>query len=55
MCAAYSALPAAVGREGAPERAANFTLAGDDMRTLFISACTSLCRVRVKVPGVKLF
>jgi len=38
-----------------PEQATNFTWAGADMKTLFISACTSLYHIRVKIPGVPLF
>lgn len=36
-----------------PEVAANFTWGGDDLRSLFITASTSLYRTRVKVPGHK--
>ncbi len=38
-----------------PEPPANFTWGGDDMRSLFITARTSLYRARVKNPGAKLF
>ena len=38
-----------------PERTANFTWGGADMRDLFITASTSLYRIRVKVPGLKAF
>jgi gluconolactonase len=34
-----------------PEHAANFAWGDDDMRSLFITASTSLYRIRVKVPG----
>jgi len=38
-----------------PEAVANFTWGDDDMRSLFVTASSSLYRVRVKVPGIKLF
>ena len=38
-----------------PERAANFTWGGEDMRDLFITATSSVYRTRVKIPGMKLF
>ncbi len=38
-----------------PERVANFTFGGADMRDLFVTATTSVYRTRVKVPGLKLF
>ncbi len=34
-----------------PEVAANFTFGDDDLRSMFITASTSLYRMRVKVPG----
>ena len=34
-----------------PEGAANFTWGGDDLRELFITATSSLYRIRVLVPG----
>jgi gluconolactonase len=34
-----------------PERTANFTWGDDDLRSLFITASTSVYRIRVKVPG----
>ena len=34
-----------------PEQVANFTWGGDDMRSLFVTASTSLYRTRVGVPG----
>lgn len=38
-----------------PEVAANFTWGGDDLRTLFVTASSSLYRTRVKVPGRQTF
>lgn len=38
-----------------PEPPANFTWGGDDMRSLFITARTSLYHLKVKNPGIKLF
>jgi gluconolactonase len=38
-----------------PEPPANFTWGGEDMRSLFITARTSLYHARVNAPGVKLF
>ena len=38
-----------------PEVVANFTWGDDDLRSLFVTASTSLYRVRVKVPGLVLF
>lgn len=38
-----------------PEPPANFTWGGDDMKSLFITARTSLYHARVKIPGTKLF
>ena len=38
-----------------PEVTANFTWGDKDMRSLFITASTSLYRVRVRVPGLKAF
>ena len=38
-----------------PEAVSNFTWGDDDLRSLFITASTSLYRVRVKVPGRSLF
>lgn len=37
-----------------PQSAANFAFGDDDLRSIFITASTSLYRVRVKVPGVAL-
>ena len=34
-----------------PEGVANFTWGGEDLRSLFITASTSLYRTRVRVPG----
>ncbi len=38
-----------------PEPVANFALAGDDYRSLFITASSSLYRVRVEVPGLPVY
>jgi gluconolactonase len=38
-----------------PEQAANFTFGEDDLRSLFITASTSLYRIRVAVPGLRVF
>lgn len=38
-----------------PEQTANFTWGGRDLRTLLVTASTSLYRARVKVPGRKAF
>lgn len=38
-----------------PEVAANFTFGDDDLCSLFVTASTSLYRLRVRVPGLKLF
>jgi len=38
-----------------PEFAANLTFGGNDMRTLFVTATTSLYRYQVEVPGQPLF
>ena len=38
-----------------PERTANFAWGGDDYRSLFITASTSLYRTRTKVPGRPVF
>ena len=38
-----------------PERVANFTFGGNDMRDVFVTATSSLYRFRVKVPGPTLF
>ena len=38
-----------------PEGTANFTFGDDDLCSLFITASTSLYRIRVKVPGLKAF
>jgi gluconolactonase len=44
-----------VGRLLTPEVAANFTWGDDDLCSLYMTATTSLYRLRVKVPGKKLF
>jgi gluconolactonase len=36
-----------------PENTANFAFGDDDMRSLFITASTSLYRTRVKTPGLR--
>jgi gluconolactonase len=38
-----------------PEQAANFTFGDDDLRSVYITASTSLYRQRVRVPGLRLF
>jgi gluconolactonase len=38
-----------------PEPVANFTFGEDDFRSLFITASTSLYRIRVKLPGLGVF
>ena len=38
-----------------PERTANFAFGDDDYRSLFITASTSLYRIRVAVPGLPVF
>lgn len=38
-----------------PEHTANFQFGGEDMRSVFVTASTSLYRFRVKVPGKKPF
>ncbi|TGQ50231.1 SMP-30/gluconolactonase/LRE family protein [Mesorhizobium sp. M1C.F.Ca.ET.193.01.1.1] len=38
-----------------PEDCANFTFGDDDLRSLYIAASTSLYRLRVRVPGLRLF
>lgn len=38
-----------------PESTANFAFGDDDLKSLFITASTSLYRIRVKVPGHSLF
>ena len=38
-----------------PEFAANFVFGDDDLQTLYITASTSLYRLRVNVPGVAIF
>ena len=38
-----------------PETAANFTFGDDDLCSLFVTATTSLYRLRVRVPGLRLF
>lgn len=43
-----------LGVIGIPEGPANFTWGDEDLRALYVTATTSLYRVRVKVPGRKL-
>lgn len=38
-----------------PQVVANFTFGDDDLRSVFLAASTSLYRVRVQIPGQKLF
>jgi len=38
-----------------PERAANFAWGDDDLKSLFITASTSLYRIRVSIPGLRVF
>jgi gluconolactonase len=38
-----------------PEVAANFTWSDEDMKSLYITATSSLYRLRVKCPGPRLF
>jgi gluconolactonase len=38
-----------------PEPAANFAFGDDDLRSLFVTASSSLYRLRVRVPGLRLF
>ena len=42
-----------LGVIGVPEYTANLCFGDDDLRSLFITASTSLYRIRVKVPGTK--
>ena len=44
-----------LGKFFIPERATNCAFGGRDNKTLFITARTSLYKVRVKIPGVKLW
>jgi len=44
-----------LGVIGIPEHIANFAWGDDDLRTLYVTASTSLYRLRVTVPGRKLF
>lgn len=44
-----------VGVIATPEPCANFTFGDDDFRSLFITASSTLHRVRVRVPGLRLF
>ncbi|WP_413989529.1 SMP-30/gluconolactonase/LRE family protein [Labrys okinawensis] len=44
-----------VGVIATPEPCANFTFGDDDFRSLFITASSTLHRLRVRVPGLRLF
>jgi len=44
-----------LGVIGIPEHIANFTWGDDDLRTLYVTASTSLYRLRTNTPGKKLF
>lgn len=44
-----------LGVIGIPEHIANFTWGDDDLRTLYVTASTSLYRLRVNTPGKRLF
>jgi gluconolactonase len=44
-----------LGVIGIPEPCANFTFGDDDLRTLYVTASTTLYRRRVRVPGLRLF
>ncbi|RWM24849.1 SMP-30/gluconolactonase/LRE family protein [Mesorhizobium sp.] len=44
-----------IGVIATPEFCANFTFGDDDLRSLYIAASTSLYRLRVRVPGLRLF
>ncbi len=45
----------ALGVIAMPEMAANFCFGDDDLRSLYITASTSLYRLRVRVPGLRVF
>ena len=47
----YAADATCLGVVHVPESTANFTWGDDDLKTLYITASTSLYRTRVKVPG----
>ncbi|NNE39008.1 MAG: hypothetical protein HKN08_11935 [Gammaproteobacteria bacterium] len=36
-----------------PERASNMTFGGEDARTLYVTARTSIYRVPVNIPGIR--
>ena len=44
-----------LGRILTPEVTANFTWGDTDMRSIFLAATTTLYRIRVKIPGLRLF
>jgi gluconolactonase len=45
----------ALGVIHTPEPCANFAFGGDDLKSLYITASSSLHRLRVRVPGLRLF
>ncbi|MGN6584648.1 MAG: SMP-30/gluconolactonase/LRE family protein [Rhizobiaceae bacterium] len=45
----------ALGVIRTPEVCANFTFGGDDLKSLYLTASSSLYRQRVRVPGLRLF
>lgn len=51
----FDASGAILGVIRTPENCANFTFGDDDLRSLYIAASTSLYRLRVRVPGLRLF
>jgi gluconolactonase len=51
----FDASGAILGVIRTPEPCANFTFGDDDLRSLYIAASTSLYRLRVRVPGLRLF
>lgn len=51
----FDAEAAYLGRIRMPEQTANLAWGDDDLCSLYITATTSLYRLRVKVPGLKLF
>jgi gluconolactonase len=44
-----------LGVIGTPETCANFTFGDEDLKSLYITASSSLHRLRVRVPGLRLF
>ncbi|RWC26557.1 MAG: SMP-30/gluconolactonase/LRE family protein [Mesorhizobium sp.] len=51
----FDASGAILGVIRTPEDCANFTFGDDDLQSLYITASTSLYRLRVRVPGLRLF